>query len=107
MNEHDDATRFTMFDRVLGRAAATSWPCRAARSSWRLARAAIERAERPLHVSPLDPLHYLAYKVLAVSSLGLGQDEQARDAARLSVQLNLQFAVCHPFLTAAWCGLGE
>ncbi len=67
---------------------------------------AIERAQRALRLSPFDPLNYLAYNTLAVSFFLTERYESARDAARLSVQLNPNFSVCHLFLAAALVRLG-
>jgi tetratricopeptide (TPR) repeat protein len=55
----------------------------------------------------LDPLHYIAYNALAVSNFTMGRYEASRDAARLSVQLNPQYAVGHLFLTGALVRLGD
>jgi tetratricopeptide (TPR) repeat protein len=110
LNERDDATGFTMFDRAIAASGCNIFAlsCSALILAFRgQPKAAIERAERALRVSPLDPLHYLAYNALAVSCLALGRYEESRDAARLSVQLNPQFAACHLFLTAALVRLGD
>jgi TolB-like protein len=110
LNERDYATGFTMFDRALAASPCNIFAlsCSALILAFRAQpSAAIERAERALRVSPLDPLHYIAYNALAVSNFTMGRYEASRDAARLSVQLNPQYAVGHLFLTGALVRLGD
>jgi TolB-like protein len=110
LNEHDHGTAFTMFDRALALSNSNilALACSALILSF-LGRTgvAIERAERAIRLSPFDPLNYIAYNALAVSFLMEGRHEASRDAARLSVQLNPDFSVCHLFLAAALVRLGH
>jgi TolB-like protein/Flp pilus assembly protein TadD len=109
MSEHDHVTGFTMFDRALSLSSSNllALSCSALIMSF-LGRTEIatERATRALLLSPFDPLNYLAYNTLAVCNFLTGRYEAARDSARLSVQLNPDFSVCHLFLAAALVRLG-
>jgi TolB-like protein/Flp pilus assembly protein TadD len=108
--ERDPATAFTIFDRALELSNSNIFAlsCSALIMSF-LGRteSAIERAQRAIRLSPLDSLNYLAYNSLAISYFTSGQYEASRDAARLSVQLNPRFSVCHLFLAAALVRLGQ
>jgi TolB-like protein len=104
LNEHDQSTAFTLFDRALSLSNSNIFAlsCSAlVMSFWGRPETAVERACRALRLSPFDPLNYLAYNALAVSYLTTRRYEASRDAARLSVRLNPDFSVCHLFLTAA------
>src|SRR5262249_43299537 len=109
MGEHDHVTAFAMFDRALALSNSNvlALSCSALIMSF-LGRteSAIERAQRALRLSPFDPLNYLAYNALAVSYFATERYEASHDAARLSVQLNPDFSVCHAFLAAALARLG-
>jgi TolB-like protein/Tfp pilus assembly protein PilF len=110
MTEHDYITAFTIFDRALSLSNSNNLAlsCSALIMSFvGRTESATERAQRSLLLSPFDPLNYLAYNALAVSHFSTGRYESARDAARLSVQLNPDFSVCHLFLAAALVRLGH
>jgi TolB-like protein len=108
--ERDPTTAFTIFDRALELSSSNIFAlsCSALIMSF-LGRTkpAIERAQHAIRLSPFDSLNYLAYNALAISHFSTGQYEASRDAARLSVQLNPRFSVCHLFLAAALLRLGD
>jgi TolB-like protein/Tfp pilus assembly protein PilF len=109
LNERDYGTAFAMFDRALTLSNSNIFALSCSgliMSFLGQAEEAIERAQRALRLSPFDPLNYLAYNTLAVSYFLTERYESARDAARLSVQLNPNFSVCHLFLAAALVRLG-
>jgi TolB-like protein/Flp pilus assembly protein TadD len=109
MSEHDHVTAFAMFDRALSlsNSNALALSCSALIMSFiGRTEGATERAQRAILLSPFDPLNYLAYNALAVCHFLTGRYEEARASARLSVQLNPDFSVCHLFLAAALVRLG-
>lgn len=110
LDAHDHAAALEAFDRALALSASDHVAlCSSALAlSW-LGDAgnAIERAERALRVSPHDPLNYLACNALAIAYLQACRYEEAREAARRSVQLNPHFSVSRAFLVAALMGLGQ
>jgi TolB-like protein/Tfp pilus assembly protein PilF len=110
LHEHDLATAFAMFDRALELSNSNIFAlsCSALIMSFSgRAAAAIERAQSALRLSPFDSLNYLAYNALAISYFVMEQHQSARDAARLSVQLNPHFSPSHMFLAAALNRLGD
>ena len=108
--EHDPATAFTIFDRALELSNSNIFAlsCSALILSL-LGRTepAIERAQRAIRLSPFNSLNYLAYNAIAISCFVTGNYAASRDAARLSVQLNPRFSVCHLFLASALVRLGK
>jgi adenylate cyclase len=92
---------------ALSNSNALSLSCSALALSWMgKTEVAIERALRALRLNPFDPLNYLAHNALAISYFQRGQYEDARDAARRSIQSNPQFGMSHAFLAAALVRLG-
>lgn len=107
---HDTRNAFELFDRAL--AISPSNVLALAASSVALAwsgnpRLAVQRAEQALHLSPFDPLRYLAYLGLSGANLQLGRHEQARDAARHAVESSPGFSVPYAYLCAAFCKLQD
>jgi TolB-like protein/tetratricopeptide (TPR) repeat protein len=109
VDERDPVYALDLFDRALAlsNSNALSLSCSALALSWMgKTEVAIERAQRALRLNPFDPLNYLAHNALAISYFQRGQYENARDAARRSIQSNPQFGMSHAFLAAALVRLG-
>jgi len=109
VDERDPVSALDLFDRALAlsNSNALSLSCSALALSWMgKTEVAIERAQRALRLNPFDPLNYLAHNALAISYFQRGQYEDARDAARRSIQSNPQFGMSHAFLAAALVRLG-
>jgi adenylate cyclase len=107
---HDTRTAFDLFDRAL--AISPSNVLALAASSVALAWSgeaalAAQRAERALHLSPFDPLRYLAYLGLSGAKFQSAQYDEARDAARQAAELNPGFSVPYAYLCAALCRLRD
>lgn len=108
--EHDQPAAIALFDRALSISASNIFAlwCSAIALSWMgQTDIAIERAQRALQLSPLDPLNYLAYNALAMSYFQTKRYGEAYEAARHSVRLNANFSVSQSFLVAALIGLGR
>lgn len=108
--EHDQPAAIALFDRALSISASNIFAlwCSAIALSWMgQTETAIERAQRALQLSPLDPLNYLAYNALAMSYFQTRRYGEAYEAARHSVRLNANFSVSQSFLVTALVGLGR
>ena len=109
VDERDPAAALELFERALAlsNSNALSLSCSALALSWLGdVHLAIERAKQALRLNPFDPLNYLAYNALAISYFQRGQYEEARDAARRSIQSNPKFGMSHAFMAAALVRLG-
>jgi len=68
---------------------------------------AIERAEKAIRLSPLEPLNYYAAFALGLAYLFSGRDEEAVINARKAIDGNRKFAFAHCLLALACARLGH
>jgi tetratricopeptide (TPR) repeat protein len=108
-DEHDTERAMELFDRALVLSSSNVFAlcCSSVALSWMgKSEIAIDRAHRALRLSPFDSLNYLAYNALAISFFHTHRFEEARNAARHSVDVNPYFSVPHALLAAALVRLG-
>jgi TolB-like protein len=105
MDERDYVTGLSLFDRALLLSSSNIFALSCSALILSMAGKfgpAIERAQRALRFSPFDSLNYLSNNALLVSHLCERRYDEAVEAGRRSVQINLRFSVCHAFLAAAF-----
>jgi TolB-like protein len=108
-DEHDTEKAMELFDRALALSNSNVFAlcCSSVALAWMgKSQIAIDRAQRALRLSPFDSLNYLAYNALAISFFHTHRFEEARNAARHSVDVNPYFSVPHALLAAALVRLG-
>jgi adenylate cyclase len=110
LGEHDTATALKIFDRALeysnsnvfalsGSAITLAWMGKS--------ELAVERAQRALQLSPLDPLNWRSNHALAIAYFHTRRYGDAADGARSAVDSNPSFSVARAVLTAALMRLGR
>jgi TolB-like protein/Tfp pilus assembly protein PilF len=108
LDEHDVATAFDLFDHAL--AISRSNVVALSYSAYALAwmgnsELAIERAQRALHISPIDITH--SYMALSVAHFNSKRYAEARDAAQRANESNPQFSIPYILLAVSLVRLGH
>ena len=110
LDEHDTVTAFKIFDRALelSNSNVLALSLSAISLAWKgQAELAIERTDRAIRLSPLDPYNFRAYHALAIAHFSRGRFMESLNAAQNAVHANPRFSVAQAVFAATLLRTGR